>query len=177
MLLQRRELSNKVRHFKTFSFLTRSLLNGSFTPDSTTEGRRIWPAVKPNLYFLVEMSVARRAITVTSAPLAVRSMSATAKVWIDKNTKVICQGFTGKQGTFHSEQAIAYGTRMVGGVTPNKGGTKHLNLPVFNTVSLITYMHHVSRSAPLVVRCRVGADVVQLFVGRNFSCQVYPASD
>ncbi len=61
-------------------------------------------------------------------------MSATAKVWIDKNTRVICQGFTGKQGTFHSEHAIAYGTKMVGGVTPNKGGTKHLNLPVFNTV-------------------------------------------
>ena len=56
-------------------------------------------------------------------------------VLVDKNTKVICQGFTGAQGTFHSEQAIAYGTRMVGGVTPGKGGTRHLDLPVFDTVA------------------------------------------
>lgn len=55
-------------------------------------------------------------------------------ILIDKNTKVICQGFTGGQGAFHSEQALAYGTQLVGGVSPNKGGTTHLGLPVFNTV-------------------------------------------
>ena len=56
-------------------------------------------------------------------------------ILIDKTTRVICQGITGAQGTFHSEQAIAYGTQMVGGVTPGKGGTTHIGLPVFNTVS------------------------------------------
>src|SRR5258706_1309347 len=55
-------------------------------------------------------------------------------ILVDKNTKVICQGFTGAQGTFHSEQAIAYGTKMVGGVLPGKGGRAHLGLPVFETV-------------------------------------------
>ncbi len=55
-------------------------------------------------------------------------------VLVNKNTKVICQGLTGAQGTFHTEQAVAYGTKMVGGVTPSKGGTKHLDLPIFNTV-------------------------------------------
>src|SRR5476649_1879585 len=56
-------------------------------------------------------------------------------VIVDASTKVICQGFTGAQGTFHSEQAMAYGTKMVGGVTPGKGGTRHLDLPVFDTVA------------------------------------------
>jgi succinyl-CoA synthetase alpha subunit len=56
-------------------------------------------------------------------------------ILINKDTKVICQGFTGREGTYHSEQALAYGTQMVGGVTPGKGGTQHLGLPVFNTVA------------------------------------------
>ena len=73
-----------------------------------------------------------------TAVLLAKSMStitkSNPKVFVDKNTKVVCQGFTGKNGTFHSEQAIKYGTKIVGGVTPRKGGTMHLNLPVFNTV-------------------------------------------
>ena len=71
-------------------------------------------------------------------------------VLVDKNTRVICQGFTGAQGTFHSEQAIAYGTRMVGGVTPGKGGATHLGLPVFDTVKEALAMTRADASAVYV---------------------------
>src|ERR1700723_976235 len=76
-------------------------------------------------------------------------------ILVDKNTKVICQGFPGKQGTFHSDQAIAYGTKMVGGTTPGKGGSTHLGLPVFDTV----------REA----REKVGADASAIYVPPPFA--------
>ena len=76
-------------------------------------------------------------------------------ILVGKSTKVICQGFTGAQGTFHSEQAVAYGTRMVGGVTPGKGGTSHLNLPVFDTV--------------LEARQKTGADASVIYVPPPFA--------
>jgi len=85
-------------------------------------------------------------------------------ILVDRNTKVICQGFTGKQGTFHSEQAIAYGTPMVGGVTPGKGGQTHLGLPVFDTV-------HAAVSA-------TGADASMIYVPASFAADaVLEAAD
>src|SRR6201747_1157633 len=77
-------------------------------------------------------------IGASTDPLPPRSfakVTSTMSVLIDKNTKVICQGFTGKNGTFHSEAAIAYGTKMMGGTSPGKGGSTHLGLPVFDTVA------------------------------------------
>lgn len=85
---------------------------------------------------------AKRLLSANSARMAVRRSNVSAyathagpHVLVDETTRVICQGFTGKQGTFHSEQAIMYGTKMVGGVSPGKGGSTHLNLPVFNSVA------------------------------------------
>ena len=71
---------------------------------------------------------------VLSRTFASRSAPVTAKVWVNKDTRVICQGITGKHGTFHTQQAIDYGTKMVGGINPQKAGTQHLGVPVFATV-------------------------------------------
>lgn len=84
-------------------------------------------------------SIASKLSSATASSAQARGFAAAAHpppaVFVDKNTRVICQGITGKNGTFHTEQAIEYGTKMVGGVTPKKGGTEHLGLPVFNTVA------------------------------------------
>src|SRR5271169_3173655 len=76
-------------------------------------------------------------------------------ILVNKNTKVICQGFTGKQGTFHSEQCLAYGTKLVGGVTPGRGGEKHLGLPVFDTAKQ--------------AMARTGASVSMIYVPAPFA--------
>lgn len=81
------------------------------------------------------LSALRRSTPRVFRGLSTRTFASEPAVFVDENTRLICQGFTGKTGTFHSEQAIAYGTNMVGGVTPKKGGTEHLGLPVFNTVA------------------------------------------
>ena len=76
-------------------------------------------------------------------------------ILVNKNTKVICQGFTGTHGSFHSEQAIKYGTKLVGGVTPKKGGQKHLGLPVFDTV--------------LEAKEKTGANATMIYVPPKFA--------
>ena len=87
-------------------------------------------------------------------------------VLIDENTKVICQGLTGSQGTFHTEQAIAYGTKMVGGVTPGKGGQKHLDLPVFNSVHEAMHVTEANASVIYVPPPFAADSILEAIAGR-----------
>ncbi|VAW75512.1 Succinyl-CoA ligase [ADP-forming] alpha chain, partial [hydrothermal vent metagenome] len=94
-----------------------------------------------------------------TAAIKIQSRDDEMSILVDSNTKVICQGFTGKQGTFHSGQALAYGTRLVGGVTPGKGGQTHLDLPVFDTVQ--DAVHETGANASMIyVPAAFAADAI-----------------
>ncbi len=95
-------------------------------------------------------------------------------ILVNKNTKLICQGFTGSQGTYHSEQAIAYGTNLVGGVTPGKGGQTHLNLPVFNTVADAVKQTEANATV-IYVPAKFAAEAIHEALDANieFNCVYY----
>ncbi|KAG6536321.1 hypothetical protein ZIOFF_001375 [Zingiber officinale] len=99
------------------------------------QASRIVGTLASKLYSQSNRSGAASSAALCSSPRHFSATPPPPAVFVDKNTRVICQGITGKNGTFHTEQAIEYGTKMVGGVTPKKGGTEHLGLPVFNTVA------------------------------------------